>query len=74
MVTVIKRLVLESLFGNLLKVSFQHVCLFVNSGKSGNNVPTDRPLLVTEAQLSHRHGGVHRLTHMYRHAHSHLDR
>ncbi|XP_043113240.1 matrix metalloproteinase-17b isoform X1 [Puntigrus tetrazona] len=42
-------------------------------GKRGNHVPTDRPLLVTEAQPRHRHGGVHRLTHMYRHAHSHLD-
>ncbi|ROL50214.1 Matrix metalloproteinase-17 [Anabarilius grahami] len=42
-------------------------------GKRGNHIPTDRPLVVTEAQMRHRHGGIHRLTHMYRHAQSHLD-
>ncbi|RXN12546.1 matrix metallo ase-17-like protein [Labeo rohita] len=45
---------------------------FRQPGKRGNHAPTDRPLLVTEAQLHHRHGGIHRLTHMYRHAHNHL--
>uniref|UniRef100_A0A8C1R6E2 Peptidase metallopeptidase domain-containing protein n=1 Tax=Cyprinus carpio TaxID=7962 RepID=A0A8C1R6E2_CYPCA len=40
-------------------------------GKRGNHVPTDRPL-VKETQSRHRHGGIHKLTHMYRHAHSHL--
>uniref|UniRef100_A0A8C1J624 Matrix metallopeptidase 17b n=1 Tax=Cyprinus carpio TaxID=7962 RepID=A0A8C1J624_CYPCA len=34
-------------------------------GKRGNHVPTDRPHLVTEGQLRHRHGGAHRLTHIF---------
>ncbi|XP_051945216.1 matrix metalloproteinase-17b [Xyrauchen texanus] len=42
-------------------------------GKRGNHIPTDRPLLVTYPELRQRHGGIHRLTHMYRHSHSHLD-
>nr|XP_055034286.1 matrix metalloproteinase-17b isoform X1 [Misgurnus anguillicaudatus] len=40
-------------------------------GKRGNRIPTDRPLLVTEAQLRHGHRDVHRLTHVYR---GHSDR
>ncbi|XP_051513694.1 matrix metalloproteinase-17b [Myxocyprinus asiaticus] len=49
----------------------QHVTALY--GKRGNHIPTDRPLLVTEPELRQRHGGIHRLTHMYRHTHSHFD-
>ncbi|XP_056626140.1 matrix metalloproteinase-17b [Triplophysa dalaica] len=31
-------------------------------GQRGNHIPTDRPLVVTEPQMRHRHGSVHRLT------------
>lgn len=62
----------DPLHFSLGHLDLQHITALY--GKRGTHIPTDGPLVVTHPQLRHRHSGVHRLTHMYRHAHGHFDR